>query len=72
MRNGNARRERRWYPSTVTLNDTGNEREAIITVWKRFAIQIDGVYLGTRNGEQFIRVIASERTKRMMRSNQAQ
>ena len=52
--------------------DAGNEREAIITVWKRFAIQIDGVDLGTRNGEQFIRVIASERTKRIMSSNQPQ
>ena len=52
--------------------DAGNERETIITVWKRFAIQIDGVDLGTRNGEQFIRVIASERTKRIMSSNQPQ
>lgn len=52
--------------------DTGNEREAIIAVWKRFAIQIDGVDHGTRNGEQFIRVIASERTKRIMSSNQPQ
>jgi hypothetical protein len=52
--------------------DAGNECEAIITVWKRFAIQIDGVDLGTRNGEQFIRVIASERTKRIMSSNQPQ
>jgi hypothetical protein len=52
--------------------DTGNEREAIITVWKRFAIQIDGMDLDTRNGEQFIRVIASEGTKRIMSSNQAQ
>ena len=52
--------------------DAGNEREAIITVWKWFAIQIDGVYLGIRNGEQFIRVIASERTKRIMSANQAQ
>lgn len=51
--------------------DAGNEREAIITVGKRFAIQVDGVDLGTRNGEQFIRVIASERTKRIMSSNQA-
>ena len=52
--------------------DAGNEREAIITVRKRFAIQIDGVDLGARNGEQFIRVIASERTKRIMSSNQPQ
>jgi hypothetical protein len=52
--------------------DAGNERETIITVWKRFAIQIDGMELGTRNGEQFIRVIASERTKRIMSSNQPQ
>ena len=52
--------------------DAGNEREAIITVWKRFAIQIDGVDLGTRNGEQFIRVIASEGTKGIMSSNQTQ
>ena len=52
--------------------DTGNEREAIITVWKRFAIQIDGVDLGTRNGEQFIRVVASERTKLIVSSNQSQ
>jgi hypothetical protein len=52
--------------------DAGDEREAIITVWKWFAIQIDGMDLGTRNGEQFIRVIASERTKRIMRSNQPQ
>jgi hypothetical protein len=29
--------------------DAGNKREAIITVWKRFMIQIDGVDLGTRN-----------------------
>ena len=48
----------------------GNEREAIITVWKRFAMQIDCVDLGTRNGDQFIRVIASERTKRIMGSKQ--
>jgi hypothetical protein len=52
--------------------DARNKREAIITVWKPFAIQIDGVDLGTRNGEQFIRVIASERTKRMMSSKQPQ
>ena len=52
--------------------DAGNEREAIIAVWKWFAIQIDSVDLGTRNGEQFIRVIASERTKRIMSSNQPQ
>ena len=52
--------------------DAGNEREAIITVWKWFAIQIDGVDLGTRNGEQFIRVVASERTKRIVSSNQPQ
>src|SRR4029077_10791120 len=52
--------------------DAGNEREAIITVWKRFAMQIDCVDLGTRNGEQFIRVIASERTKRIMASKQPQ
>ncbi|HXI75357.1 MAG TPA: hypothetical protein VNG94_07195, partial [Pyrinomonadaceae bacterium] len=52
--------------------DAGNEREAIVTVWKRFPIQIDGVDLGTGNGEQFIRVIASERTKRIMSSNQPQ
>ena len=50
--------------------DAGNEREPIITVGKRFAIQIDGVDLGARNGEQFIRVIASERTKRIMSSKQ--
>ena len=52
--------------------DAGNKREAIITVWKRFAIQIDSLDLGTRNGEQFIRVIASERMKRMTSSNQPQ
>jgi len=52
--------------------DAGDEREAIVTVWKRFPIQIDGVDLGTGNGEQFIRVIASERTKRIMSSNQPQ
>jgi hypothetical protein len=52
--------------------DAGNKREAIIAVWKRFTIQIDRVDLGTRNGEQFIRVIASERTKRIMSSNQPQ
>jgi hypothetical protein len=52
--------------------DAGNKREAIIIVWKWFAIQIDGVDLGTRNGEQFIRVVASERTKRIMSSNQPQ
>ena len=52
--------------------DAGNEREAIITVRKRFAIQIDGVDFGARNGEQFIRVIASERTKRIMSPNQPQ
>jgi hypothetical protein len=52
--------------------DAGNEREAIIAVWKRFAIQIDRMDLGTRNRKQFIRVIASERTKRIMSSNQPQ
>jgi hypothetical protein len=52
--------------------DAGNEREAIITVWKWFAIQIHSVNLGTRNGEQFIRVVASERTKRIKSSNQPQ
>jgi hypothetical protein len=52
--------------------DAGNEREAIVAVWKRFAIQIDRFDLGPRNGEQFIRVIASERTKRKMSSNQPQ
>jgi hypothetical protein len=52
--------------------DAGNKREAIITEWKRFAIQIDGVDLGTRNGEQFIRVIASVRTKWIMSSKQPQ
>jgi hypothetical protein len=52
--------------------DAGNEREAIITVWKRFAIQIDSVDLGTRNAEQFVRVIASEGAKRVMCSNQPQ
>ena len=52
--------------------DAGNEREAIITVWKRFAIQVDSLDLGTGNGKQFIRVIASERMKRIMSSNQPQ
>jgi hypothetical protein len=52
--------------------DAGNEREAIIAVWKQFAIQIDRLNLSTRNREQFIRVIATERMKRMTSSNQAQ
>ena len=52
--------------------DARNKREAIIAVRKRFTIQIDGVDFGTRNREQFIRVIASERTKRIMSSNQPQ
>src|SRR4051812_10316497 len=52
--------------------DAGNEREAIITVRKWVAIYIDGVNLGTRNGKQFICVIASERTERIMSSNQPQ
>jgi hypothetical protein len=52
--------------------DAGNEREAIIAVWKWFAIQIDSLDLGTRNREQFIRVIASERMKRIVSSNQPQ
>ena len=45
-----------------------NEREAIIAGWKWFAIQIDRLDR-TRNGEQFIRVIASERTKRITSAN---
>jgi hypothetical protein len=49
--------------------DAGNQGEPIITVWKRFSIQIDGLDLGTRNSEQFVRVIAAERTKRIMSSN---
>jgi hypothetical protein len=52
--------------------DAGNEGEAIITVWKRFAIQVYSEDFSTRNGEQFVRVIASERTKRIMSSNQPQ
>ena len=52
--------------------DAGNEREAIIAVWKRFAIQIDRLNLSTRNREQFVRVIASERTKRITSANQTQ
>ena len=52
--------------------DAGNERETIFAVWQRFAIQIDRVDLGTRNGEQFIRVIASEGTKGIMSANQTQ
>jgi hypothetical protein len=52
--------------------DARNEGEAIITVWKPFAIQIDGVDLGTRNGEQFIRVIASERMKGITSANRTQ
>ena len=52
--------------------DAGNEREAIIAVWKRFAIQIDRLNHSTRNREQFIRVIASERMKRITSANQTQ
>jgi hypothetical protein len=52
--------------------DAGNEGEAIITVWKRFAIQVYSEDFSTRNGKQFVGVIASERTKRIVSSNQPQ
>jgi hypothetical protein len=52
--------------------DARNQREPIIAVRKRFAIQIDSVDLGTGNGEQFLCVIAAKGTKRIMRSNQPQ
>lgn len=52
--------------------DACNQREPIIAVRKRLAIQIDRVDPGTGNREQFIRVIAAKRTKRITRSNQSQ
>jgi hypothetical protein len=52
--------------------DAGNERKPIITIWKRLAIQINRMDLGTRNGKQFIGVIASERTKGITIPNQPQ
>jgi hypothetical protein len=52
--------------------DACNQREPIIAVRKRLAIQIDRVNPGTGNGEQFIRVIAAKRTKRITRSNKPQ
>ena len=52
--------------------DACNQREPIIAVRKRLAIQIDRVDPGTRNREQFIRVIAAKRTKGIMRSNKPQ
>jgi len=52
--------------------DACDKREPIIGVRKRFAIQIDSVDSGTRNREQFIRVIAAERTKGITRSNEPQ
>jgi hypothetical protein len=50
--------------------DARNERKPIIAVGKRLVIQIDSVDLGAGDGEQFIRVIAAKRTKRILRSNQ--
>src|SRR6185436_14171702 len=52
--------------------DASNECEAIIIVWKLVSIEIGGLDLGTRNREQFVRVVASERTKRIASSNQPQ
>jgi hypothetical protein len=52
--------------------DACNKRESLIAVRKRLAIQINGVDRRTGNGEQSIRVIATKRTKWIMRSNQPQ